>query len=154
METLLQRHVIGFPIGSTALQVEQSVQRLLPDLAGQYNISSSDTKYPALKQCKYSPPNLCLNKWMNEHERGFWIENSFILQVVKIQCLAGWTSLVKEQTALRMESESMVSSLFNIIRSLLRFSNALIWCSQENKKLGWQIDVLWFTYYNPKWDVW
>ncbi|XP_038906884.1 putative GEM-like protein 8 isoform X1 [Benincasa hispida] len=51
MEALLQRHVIGFPIGSAALQVEQSVQRFLPDLAGQYNMPSSDSKYPALKQC-------------------------------------------------------------------------------------------------------
>ncbi|KAG7016608.1 hypothetical protein SDJN02_21718 [Cucurbita argyrosperma subsp. argyrosperma] len=44
MEALLQRHVIGFPIGS-------SVQRLLPDLAGHYNIPSPDSKYPTLKQC-------------------------------------------------------------------------------------------------------
>ncbi|XP_022990118.1 GEM-like protein 4 isoform X2 [Cucurbita maxima] len=34
----------------SALQVEQSVKRLLPDLAGQYNIPPSDDKYPS-KQC-------------------------------------------------------------------------------------------------------
>ncbi|XP_022953469.1 putative GEM-like protein 8 [Cucurbita moschata] len=50
MEASLQRHVIGFPLGSAALQVEQSVKRLLPDLAGQYNIPPSDGKYPS-KQC-------------------------------------------------------------------------------------------------------
>ncbi|XP_022141598.1 putative GEM-like protein 8 isoform X2 [Momordica charantia] len=37
---------------SAALQFEQSVKSLLPDLAGQYNITSSDSsKYRALKQC-------------------------------------------------------------------------------------------------------
>lgn len=64
MEASLQRHVIGFPIGSAALQVEQSVKRLLPDLSGQYNISSSNSKYPALKQCKKSP--LLMLEQMNE----------------------------------------------------------------------------------------
>lgn len=57
MEASLQRHVIGFSIGSAALQVENSVKRLLPDLAGHCNIPSSESKYPTLKQCK-EPLNL------------------------------------------------------------------------------------------------
>ena len=94
MEASLHRHVIGFPLGSAALQVEQSVKRILPDLAGQYNISPSDGKYPS-KQCK-KPPLLLAWQMNDEQEMDFWIENSLHFAGSKISVLSRVNKLGKK----------------------------------------------------------
>lgn len=111
------QELILMPISSATYRVDRPQKRCLPDPASQYHI-------PSLKSASLISLNLSINFLKL---RLFSNETILVLQVVQIQCLIGRTSLVKRETVLCMDSESMVSR-FNFTLFIFYLFQSLLCC--------------------------